>query len=482
MSQLNTEKLLQEYKNAVDVSSIVSKTDPKGIITYANEAFCAISGYSLEELVGSSHSIVRHPDTPASAFQDMWKTIKNKQVWKGVIKNRKKDGGYYWVSATVVPIINAKDEIEEFIAIRQDITELQELTKRLEERVHEEVEKNREKDKKNIETLTCFLNSTPNLIIVYEENIVRFVNKNFLRVMGLKEEEILDKEYDLESIFEKRTNFLSLISEINKENYRENRVSVKSNEGRRIYYVNESDIPVSEDTLQMFTFNDITLNEYQKLKIKHYNERLEDYIKRRETKAAASKVNLLPEEPLDQGKEAEKVTRELSKEEKKVLKATRDGKTFSAEEYSHEIDTYVLTELQELIEIENEIEDALKDYEDIKSVKSLHTVSNRFAKYSAIINGLFEFKDLSFAISSLSNLLGDITEETIDESKQRKITMFLTNLTLDLSNWRRAIFVEKTAKDIHYLDSSLFSTILQLELIINENEELEDDGDDLELF
>ncbi len=116
---------LDGYKKAIDKSSIVSKTDLKGIITYANEMFCEVSGYSQEELIGSSHNIVRHPDVSKEAFKTMWETIRDKKIWKGVVKNRKKDGNYYIVNATIIPILDNKNEIIEYVAVRHDITELE---------------------------------------------------------------------------------------------------------------------------------------------------------------------------------------------------------------------------------------------------------------------------------------------------------------------------------------------------------------------
>ena len=84
---LNKDKILSEYKRAVDLGAIVSKADKNGRITYANDAFIKISGYSKEELIGNPHSIVRHPDTKPEVFADMWKKITNKEVWQGDIKN-----------------------------------------------------------------------------------------------------------------------------------------------------------------------------------------------------------------------------------------------------------------------------------------------------------------------------------------------------------------------------------------------------------
>jgi len=116
---------LDGYKTAIDNSSIVSKTNLKGTITYVNKLFCDTSGYTEEELIGRSHNIIRHPDMPKSAFEDMWDTIKAKKVWKGVVTNLAKDGSSYIVNATVLPILNRYGKIIEYIAVRHDITELE---------------------------------------------------------------------------------------------------------------------------------------------------------------------------------------------------------------------------------------------------------------------------------------------------------------------------------------------------------------------
>ncbi|MBI5889501.1 MAG: PAS domain-containing protein [Nitrosomonadales bacterium] len=84
---------------------LISKTDTKGVITYANDAFVAISGYSREELIGRSHNIVRHPDMPPQAFKWLWDTLESHRPWRGVVKNRCNNGDHYWVRATVAPII-----------------------------------------------------------------------------------------------------------------------------------------------------------------------------------------------------------------------------------------------------------------------------------------------------------------------------------------------------------------------------------------
>ena len=122
----NKDKILSEYKKAVDAGAIVSKADKNGIITYANEAFVEVSGYSLEELIGKSHSIVRHPDTDKKVFEQMWKKLKNKEIWQGDIKNLAKNKTSYYVYATIVPIVDENENIVEFLALRYNTTKLHE--------------------------------------------------------------------------------------------------------------------------------------------------------------------------------------------------------------------------------------------------------------------------------------------------------------------------------------------------------------------
>ncbi len=119
--------LLEQYKEAIENSNIVSKTDIHGIITFVNDEFCTISGYSREELIGRTHNIVKHPDVPISNFQKLWNTIKEKKTFKATVRNRTKDGSDFYLNTTITPILDEKGEIEEFIAIRYDVTKEIEL-------------------------------------------------------------------------------------------------------------------------------------------------------------------------------------------------------------------------------------------------------------------------------------------------------------------------------------------------------------------
>ncbi|WP_320033743.1 PAS domain-containing protein [Halarcobacter sp.] len=96
---------------------IVSETDAKGIIVYANEDFCKISGYTKDELIGNPHNMVRHEDMPKAAFKDLWETVQSGNVWKGIVKNKTKKGDYYWVNATAYPSVDAKGN-KRYISVR----------------------------------------------------------------------------------------------------------------------------------------------------------------------------------------------------------------------------------------------------------------------------------------------------------------------------------------------------------------------------
>lgn len=171
--------MLIQYKEAIESTNIISKTDINGVITFVNDEFCAISGYSKEELLGKNHNIIRHPDVDDEKFKTLWQTILDKKTYKDTVKNLAKDGSVFYVNTTIIPILDENSDITEFVAIRYDVTkelllkeqlikkeieyeelnkslekrvevqtkELKKLNQTLEKRVNEEIEKNEEKQR-----------------------------------------------------------------------------------------------------------------------------------------------------------------------------------------------------------------------------------------------------------------------------------------------------------------------------------------------
>ena len=119
------EVLIMERPEVIDEEhvfegrAIISQTDTKGVITFANRKFCEISGYTAEELKGQPHNCIRHPDMPKAAFAQMWETIKTGQSWHGIVKNLRKDGLYYWVETEISPVKDEDDNITGYIAARK---------------------------------------------------------------------------------------------------------------------------------------------------------------------------------------------------------------------------------------------------------------------------------------------------------------------------------------------------------------------------
>ena len=129
LQELVDKKTLENktYLEIVDKYLIASKTDLDGIITEVSKAFCDISGYTKEELIGKNHNIIRHPDMKNEVFKELWETIKKSLVWEGEIKNLKKDGGFYWIKERVSPIFGTDKEVIGYASISIDITDNKEV-------------------------------------------------------------------------------------------------------------------------------------------------------------------------------------------------------------------------------------------------------------------------------------------------------------------------------------------------------------------
>ena len=192
----HNEQLLNEYKKAIDNSEIISKTDTKGVITYVNDKFCQISGYTPEELMGKPHNIIRHPDMESETFAGLWKMILNKETWRGTVKNMAKDGSAYWVDSTITPILDINGDISEFIAVRHDVTKIEAMKEELQDKL--------QMSSKNLWEMLAINTSYENAIGASNilsrtdtKGIITFVNEEIAKVSGYKASEVVGKSHNV---------------------------------------------------------------------------------------------------------------------------------------------------------------------------------------------------------------------------------------------------------------------------------------------
>jgi two-component system sensor histidine kinase NreB len=178
---MNTE--LEDLKYALDESSIVAITNPQGLISYVNDKFCEISKYSREELLGKDHRIINSGYHSIEFFKNLWETIASGKVWKGDIKNRAKDGTFYWVNTTIVPFLNDEGKPYQHLAIRTEITE----HKRIEEKLHSSLN--------DLIDLKAALDVSSIVAMTDVQGRINYVNDTFCEVSKYSREELLGKDH-----------------------------------------------------------------------------------------------------------------------------------------------------------------------------------------------------------------------------------------------------------------------------------------------
>lgn len=261
---------------------------------------------------------------------------------------------------------------------------------------------------------------------------------------------------------------------------------------KKLFFVYRTPIEVDEQKSGvLYTLNDFTMLEYQNVKLKNYADILYDILKvktsQEQTRERAAELKTdvkgheqkeAPQKPSakDEPKELSNI---ISNDEMRALKQSRSVK-ISAAEYVGELNQNILEELDELREVEGEISYILDSIEDGEFEATAIKLGARFLSYSHSVARLLEFHDLAVAIKNLGVFLSSLKDE--DYSKWSRILMYAQNIKMDLANWRNKIFVEKSALDIHYLDSSLMSSCIQIQLYASGQESIMDDENDLELF
>lgn len=181
---------LQCYKDILDKENLVSETDLEGIITYVNDIFCEISGYSREELIGSNHNIVRHPDVSSKMYEQLWERIKAGKLWTGKIKNKKKNGEAYYVKSTIFPILDNDGNTEKYVASRFLITEDEEEKHKLKKYIMQQKSEQVKQEKKLQEEFDDALNHAK---LQKDEQVAKFVHELNDQIKSLRVKNADDK-------------------------------------------------------------------------------------------------------------------------------------------------------------------------------------------------------------------------------------------------------------------------------------------------
>ncbi|WP_114749247.1 PAS domain-containing sensor histidine kinase [Pleomorphovibrio marinus] len=174
---------IEDFQYTLDVSAIVAITDHRGVINHVNENFCRISKYSPEELIGKDHRVINSGFHDKEFFLDLWSTISKGKVWKGEIKNRAKDGTYYWVDTTIVPFLDAEGKPYKYVAIRNDITE----RKLGEERLKNSL--------KELSDYKYALDESAIVAITDQKGFIKHVNDNFCKISKYSRSELIGQDH-----------------------------------------------------------------------------------------------------------------------------------------------------------------------------------------------------------------------------------------------------------------------------------------------
>ncbi|MRH44735.1 PAS domain S-box protein [Aquibacillus halophilus] len=222
---------LLDMKYALDQSTIVAITDQTGKITYVNDKFCEISQYSSEELIGRDHRIINSGYHSKEFIRNLWRTIANGEVWHGEIKNKAKDGTYYWVDTTIVPFLTNQGKPYQYLAIRKEITEYKRVLNELEKSIQELVD------------IKFALDESSIVAITDQQGKITYVNDQFVKISNYSREELIGNSHTLiNSGYHPKSFFKELWKTIGNGNVWHGEIKNKAKDGS-YYWVDTTIVP-----------------------------------------------------------------------------------------------------------------------------------------------------------------------------------------------------------------------------------------------
>lgn len=222
---------LIDLKYAIDEAAIVAITDHKGVILYVNEQFCSISQYTANELIGRDHRMINSGYHSQEFMRDLWRTISSGKVWRGELRNKAKDGSYYWVDTTIVPFMNEKDKPYQYLAIRQDVTDHKRVVEELETSI------------KELSDLKFALDESSIVAITNSKGKITYVNDQFCQISKYSKQELLGKDHRIiNSNYHSKTFFQNLWKKISNGQVWKGELRNKAKDGT-IYWVDTTIVP-----------------------------------------------------------------------------------------------------------------------------------------------------------------------------------------------------------------------------------------------
>jgi PAS domain S-box-containing protein len=260
---------LKDITAALDASSIVAITNEKGIITFVNPKFIEISGYEEDELIGQNHNILNSGYHPPDFFKNLWKTIGQGEIWKGEIRNRAKDGSYYWVDTTIVPFLNSKGKPYQYVSIRSDITK----RKLAEENVINTL--------KDIKDITFALDQSSIVAITDQKGVITYINDKFCEISKYSHDELIGQDHRiLNSGFHSKEFFKNLWSTIGSGEVWKGEICNRAKDGST-YWVDTTIVPFLNEKGKPYQYiairTDITSRKKTKEQLKASLKEISDF-------------------------------------------------------------------------------------------------------------------------------------------------------------------------------------------------------------
>lgn len=222
---------LIDLKYAIDEAAIVAITDHKGVILYVNEQFCSISQYTANELIGRDHRMINSGYHSQEFMSDLWRTISSGKVWRGELRNKAKDGSYYWVDTTIVPFMNEKNKPYQYLAIRQDVTDHKRVVEELQTSI------------KELSDLKLALDESSIVAITNSKGKITYVNDQFCQISKFSKQELLGKDHRIiNSNYHSKTFFQNLWEKISNGQVWKGELRNKAKDGT-IYWVDTTIVP-----------------------------------------------------------------------------------------------------------------------------------------------------------------------------------------------------------------------------------------------